>query len=77
MFYILRGVTVKLKLPTSAPPDIAGSKVQFDARGDGLARYTIFNFQRFENGQHRYKVSPVLGHGDGTVEGPHNSGLVC
>ncbi|XP_043238837.1 metabotropic glutamate receptor-like [Amphibalanus amphitrite] len=44
--------------------DIAGSKVQFDARGDGLARYTIFNFQRVANGQHQYKVIGQWGQGE-------------
>ncbi|XP_037087825.1 metabotropic glutamate receptor-like [Pollicipes pollicipes] len=36
--------------------DLAGSKVMFDERGDGLARYTIFNYQRSADGAHRYKV---------------------
>ncbi|XP_043212008.1 metabotropic glutamate receptor-like [Amphibalanus amphitrite] len=37
--------------------DMAGSKVMFDERGDGMARYTIFNYQRDPvTGLHQYKV---------------------
>ncbi|XP_043243167.1 metabotropic glutamate receptor-like [Amphibalanus amphitrite] len=36
--------------------DMADSKVMFDERGDGLARYTIFNYQRSRDGQGAYTV---------------------
>lgn len=37
-------------------PDIANSTVKFDSKGDGLARYTIYNYQRNEMGKTDYKV---------------------
>lgn len=40
--------------------DEAGSKVTFDERGDGMARYTIFNYQSTPQGGHTYEVIPAL-----------------
>ena len=40
--------------------DPAGSEVKFDARGDGLARYTIMNYRRLPNSANNgydYKVN--------------------
>ncbi len=37
--------------------DIANSTVKFDEKGDGLARYTIFNYQKkLEGAGYDYKV---------------------
>jgi hypothetical protein len=42
-------------------PDLAGSKVQFDSRGDGLARYMILNYQRSrDTGIYKYEVSYTI-----------------
>ena len=41
--------------------DIADSTVKFDSKGDGLARYTIYNYQRTENGKTDYKVNKRKG----------------
>jgi hypothetical protein len=38
--------------------DIANSTVKFDEKGDGLARYTIFNYQKkLEGAGYDYKVT--------------------
>ena len=38
-------------------PDIANSTVKFDSKGDGLARYTIYNYQRdARTGKTDYKI---------------------
>ena len=38
--------------------DMANSTVKFDEKGDGLARYTIFNYQKkLEGAGYDYKVS--------------------
>ena len=37
--------------------DIADSQVKFDSSGDGLARYTIYNYQKnSQNNGYDYKV---------------------
>lgn len=36
--------------------DMAQSSVKFDKNGDGIARYTIFNYQKDENGRSDYKI---------------------
>jgi len=36
--------------------DVANSTVKFDEMGDGLARYTIYNYQRDSRGKTDYKV---------------------
>ena len=36
--------------------DMAGSQVMFDERGDGMARYTIYNYQPTLDGRYEYKV---------------------
>lgn len=38
----------------SSTADPAGSEVKFDARGDGLARYTIMNYRRLPNSPNGY-----------------------
>lgn len=35
---------------------MAQSSVKFDENGDGIARYTIFNYQKDENGRSDYKI---------------------
>ena len=36
--------------------DVANSSVKFDEKGDGLARYTIYNYQKDEQNNTDYKV---------------------
>jgi hypothetical protein len=36
---------------------MANNIVKFDEKGDGLARYTIYNYQRSTTGKTDYKVS--------------------
>ena len=38
---------------------MANSTVKFDEKGDGLARYTIYNYQRASNGKTDYRVSEI------------------
>ena len=37
-------------------PDIANSTVKFDDKGDGLGRYTIYNYQVDKDNKTDYKV---------------------
>ena len=36
--------------------DVANSTVRFDDKGDGLARYTIYNYQKDAENNTDYKV---------------------
>ena len=42
--------------------DIANSTVKFDEKGDGLARYTIYNYQKDGLGKTDYKVIKIKHH---------------
>lgn len=41
--------------------DIANSTVRFDEKGDGLARYTIYNYQKNSDNTTDYKVRKMSG----------------
>ena len=47
--YIVISCPLKILLLLFCFLDPAGSEVKFDARGDGLARYTIMNYRRLPN----------------------------
>ena len=41
--------------------DVANSTVRFDEKGDGLARYTIYNYKKNPDNTTDYKVSMING----------------
>ena len=43
-------------IPSLYISDVANSSVKFDEKGDGLARYTIYNYQKDEQNNTDYKV---------------------
>ena len=47
-------------IPSSYVSDVANSSVKFDEKGDGLARYTIYNYQKDEQNNTDYKVGYYL-----------------